>query len=134
MNGIHTDLKRFTSAEVAAFAARLEEEFRTRFRAYGTDLKIAPHGFSHLSTVGEGFELQLHPDDPGTWDHWGDFESCIEIMRRPRFSRAWAFLKRLEDVEKWARSELESYVRTLEEAHASPSNPALHRSRENAAR
>ena len=64
---VHMDKKRFCSSELANLASNVGSEFHDAFQAYGATLKVAPHGFSRLFEVGEGFELWLAPNDPDTW-------------------------------------------------------------------
>lgn len=110
---MHKDTKHFWSRELAEVAARLEAEFQSAFRPYGVRLVLQPHQFSHLWEIGEGFELQLHPDHPKSWNYWGDFESCVEVLRRRRWSRGLVLVTSLENVEVWARTELGHYLTKL---------------------
>src|SRR5205809_6905009 len=75
-----------------------------------------PSGFRGLQAVGEGVALDLIPDDPKTWEWWGDFESELEVRRRPRFSREWHDVKSPSETENWLRSEAHRYLRHLQGA------------------
>ena len=111
---MHRDTKRFHCRELADLATRLEAEFQGAFRPYGARLALQPILWSHFMEIGEGFEIQICPDEPKTWGHWGDLESCVEVLRRRRWSQRWVFLRSLEDTEAWARSELKQYLTQLE--------------------
>jgi hypothetical protein len=76
-------------------------------------LKVRPIRISHVGEVGEGVQLDLDPHDPKSWAWWGDFESDIEVRRRPRLSRAWRELMDAKQVDTWLRGEAESYLARL---------------------
>jgi hypothetical protein len=107
-------VRRFLDPELAEIARAAEERYRERFRAYRADFKVEPTRISHLRSVGEGLELALHPDDPASWDWWGDFESGIEVRRRTRFTRSWRRVIEQAELAQWVESETERYLATLE--------------------
>jgi hypothetical protein len=84
------------------------------FRPHGARLRVVPIRISHLASVGEGVALELDPDDVAAWKWWGDFESDIEVSRRPRFSRQWHGRLAAEEVVAWLRKEAKDYLAQLE--------------------
>jgi hypothetical protein len=77
---------------------------------------VLPIRITHFLSVGEGVALHLEPDDTGAWNHWGDFESDIEVAVRPRLAHTWRQKLSLSEVEAWLRKEASSYLRRLEAA------------------
>ncbi len=93
----------------------IESEFQDSFEAHGARLAVSPVRISGLRTIGEGVALELIPRDPKTWEWWGDFESELEVRRRPRFSRAWRDVTSPSETENWLRSEAHRYLRHLQQ-------------------
>ena len=112
---LHKDVKRFHSQDLEELAFRLGSELGHLFRPFGANLVIQPISWTHLMEIGEGFEINLRPVNPDSWSHWGDFESCIEVFRRSRWTKDWRNLISIEDVERWARTEIETYYSMLGE-------------------
>ena len=68
------------------------------------------HTLERLAKALRSTWIQTFPD---TWDHWGNFESCIEVLRRGRWSQKWRFVRSLEETEAWTRKEIQQYLNSL---------------------
>ncbi len=116
--GLCRTVTRFGNERLRDLAAMLESELGSPFKTHGATLKVRPIRISHLRDVGEGVQLDLSPHDPQGWMHWGDFESDVEVRRRPRFSRSWRDVLTPQQVEAWLRHETESYLAQLRSARS----------------
>lgn len=106
-------MRRFRDRPLGEMATSLVAEFQDAFKRHGATVIVRPLRISHLTSVGEGVQLHLSPFDVKAWEHWGNFESDLEVSRRPRFSRAWATTVPLDDVRTWLRIEAQEYLRQL---------------------
>jgi hypothetical protein len=113
--GLCRTVKRFGAGWLRELVKVIEAEFQNRFQAHGASLRCSPVKVSGLKTVGEGVALELIPRDPKTWEWWGDFESELEVRRRPRFSRKWHEVASRRETENWLRSEAHRYLRHFQE-------------------
>jgi hypothetical protein len=106
-------VRRFRDKQFQEMAASVKAEFQDAFKPHGATLVVRPQRISHLTSVGEGVQLGLSPFDVKAWDYWGDFESDLEVSRRPRGSKAWTTTVPLDDVRAWLRAEAQDYLRQL---------------------
>src|SRR5689334_21789571 len=109
----HREADAFQSKDLAALASRIEAEFGEAFRRYGARLRLVPNTWPHLLEIGEGFEINLIPEKPETWEYWGDFETCREVLRRRSWSQKRTFISSLEDTEELTRKQIRKYLDTL---------------------
>jgi ribosomal protein S5 len=111
--GICRTVKRFGQTWLEEVARGTEGEFARFFEEYGASLAVLPIRISHLIHVGEGLEVALVPHDPKSWTWWGEFESDLEVRRRPRFGTRWDALHTQEEVRNWLRTTVQSYKAQL---------------------
>ena len=105
----------FGDPSMVDLAEAVEQEHAGEFARFGADLKVRPCKITHLTTVGEGVCLDVDPHDIGGWEHWGYFESHVEIRVRRRFSRRWRDVTSVDAIRAWLEREVADYLRTLEE-------------------
>jgi hypothetical protein len=105
----------FNDPRLVELAAAIEREHAGRFVRFGADLTVGPRKFAHLTTVGAGVCLDVDPHDIGGWEHWGYFESDVEVRVRRRFSRRWRDVMSVDEIRAWLEREVADYLRTLEE-------------------
>ena len=106
-------VKRFDAAWLADLTGRVEAERGAPFEKHGASLRVRPLRVAHVGSVGEGLSLDLDPHELGTWEWWGEFESTLEVRRRPRLGGPWIELCPVEDVRAWVDRELDRYLAKL---------------------
>jgi hypothetical protein len=111
--GVCRTVARFRDKQLEEMAASVESEYEGVFKPYGASVVVRPERISHFASVGEGIELALVPFEAKTWQHWGRFESDIEVSRRPRFSRVWRKTIPLDEVRVWLHAEAQKYLQSL---------------------